>query len=202
MNAAPKKRMRREDRRDVLIAEATKVFGRLGYHNATTAELARAAGVSEALLYQHFGSKQDLLIACIESLGDTMYTGLQALLAEASDPEITFRALYQQLSKFMSARPEILRFSLVILAELEDDAVRKTTRTVVERSVGLLTRALTAGQKRGVLRSDLDPEAIAWLLVGLYQLSGLTQRLGIADRLNAQRFSAVVAAMAGKGPST
>lgn len=80
-----RRRMRREDRRDELLRHAIEVFGRLGFRNATTSELARTAGVSEALLYQHFPSKQSLLVACIERIGDEFYEALQSLLAAGGD---------------------------------------------------------------------------------------------------------------------
>lgn len=53
-------RLSAEQRREVLLAAAKQVFGRAGYHEATTREIAAAAGVSEALLYQHFPGKRQL----------------------------------------------------------------------------------------------------------------------------------------------
>jgi len=52
-------------RRDAILAHAKPVFGSLGYHGATTREIAAAAGVSEALLYQHFPGKRELFEAVI-----------------------------------------------------------------------------------------------------------------------------------------
>ncbi len=188
-----KKRMSREDRRDVILSQATAIFGRLGYHNATTSELAKAAGVSEALLYQHFPSKQALLIACIDSFGDRVYDGLQAILSgDELDPQETAQSLFAQLGTLLGTKPEINRFGLVILAELEDKKIRAATRKMIERNVELLTRALKRGQDRGVLRSDVRPELISWLLVGMYQLYSLAQRLGVLDQVDAQAMRELV----------
>lgn len=193
--ADPKRRMRREDRRDELLRHAIDVFGRLGFRNATTSELARAAGVSEALLYQHFPSKQSLLVACIERIGDEFYSALEALLAAGKDdPARTFVGIVARLERFVAARPEIQRLSLVILAELEDDEIRTATRAMLERNVDLLARAIRRGQQRGVLRGDQHPEGLAWLLVGLYQLFGIMQRLGNLDQLGAQALAPLAAA--------
>jgi AcrR family transcriptional regulator len=51
--------MARQRRRDILAA-AKRVFGMSGYHDATTWDIAAAAGVSEALPYQHFPGKRQL----------------------------------------------------------------------------------------------------------------------------------------------
>lgn len=189
--APVKRRMRREDRRDEILRSATEVFGRLGFRSATTSELARAAGVSEALLYQHFPSKQSLLVACIERLGNEIYDGLQILLSSDEDPTRTFADLARRLERIVVRRPEIHRLGFVILAELEEPEIRDATRAMVERNVDLLARAISRGQKRGSIRRDQDPDQIAWLLVGLYQLFGLLQRLDLLDRVGADALARI-----------
>jgi AcrR family transcriptional regulator len=47
-------------RRLALIETALKVFSDGSYRGTTTAEIARAAGVSEPILYRHIASKRDL----------------------------------------------------------------------------------------------------------------------------------------------
>ena len=55
-----------DERRDNILDAARTVFGRRGYHAASTAEIAAAAGCSEPMLYKHFGSKQDLFVATLQ----------------------------------------------------------------------------------------------------------------------------------------
>ena len=62
--AAP--RMAAADRRKHLIETAIRLFTEGSYHGTTTAEIARAAGVSEPILYRHFASKRDLYLAALE----------------------------------------------------------------------------------------------------------------------------------------
>ena len=52
-------------RREQLLDEASKLFAQLGYARATTSQLAKAAGVTEPIIYRHFASKRDLFIALI-----------------------------------------------------------------------------------------------------------------------------------------
>ena len=42
------------------------VFSTGSYSGATTAEIAREAGVSEPILYRHFASKRELYFACLD----------------------------------------------------------------------------------------------------------------------------------------
>ena len=57
-----------EERKERILAAVRKVFARKGVEGATTRELAKEAGVSEALLYKHYPSKealyQDMLMSC------------------------------------------------------------------------------------------------------------------------------------------
>ena len=53
-------RLSAEERREAIVRAALPLFARKGFANATTRELAEAAGVSEALIYKHFPSKESL----------------------------------------------------------------------------------------------------------------------------------------------
>ena len=54
------------ERRQHLVETAIRLFTEGSYHGTTTAEIARAAGVSEPILYRHFASKRDLYLAALE----------------------------------------------------------------------------------------------------------------------------------------
>jgi len=60
--------MSADERRASIVKAVFPVFARHGFSNATTRQLAKAAGVSEALLYRHFESK-DSLYAEVQNLG-------------------------------------------------------------------------------------------------------------------------------------
>jgi hypothetical protein len=69
------------DRKEAILAAAVPVFARLGRAGATTKEIAKAAGISEALLYKHFSGKEALYAEleshCVEAntLGGPLFDG-------------------------------------------------------------------------------------------------------------------------------
>lgn len=69
------------DRKQAILRAAAPVFARLGRAGATTKEIAKAAGISEALLYKHFEGKEALYTQlenhCVEAnaLGDHLFDG-------------------------------------------------------------------------------------------------------------------------------
>jgi AcrR family transcriptional regulator len=58
-------RMRGEERRAFILHSAKHVFARSNYAEASTGELARESGVTEPMLYKHFGSKKGLFLAVL-----------------------------------------------------------------------------------------------------------------------------------------
>jgi AcrR family transcriptional regulator len=69
-----KHRLSAEQRKAAIVRAALPLFARKGYTETTTKDLARAAGVSEPLLYKHFPSKEAL------------YVEIQNLCCQGNDP--------------------------------------------------------------------------------------------------------------------
>ena len=60
---SPAVRLPAAERRQSLLEAALPIFAAGSYRGVTTAEIARAAGVSEPVLYRHFPSKRALYLA-------------------------------------------------------------------------------------------------------------------------------------------
>ncbi len=76
-----------EDTRQRIITAAIQLFGQVGFAQATTRAIAETADVNEVTLFRHFGSKKNLLMACMQaftsaSFPATFETGLTGNYAE------------------------------------------------------------------------------------------------------------------------
>src|ERR671936_1737727 len=78
MTEAPPIRLPAAERRSAIIEAALRVFSEGSYAGATTAEIAREAGVSEPLLYRHFSSKRELYFACLDEAWRRIRSRLEA----------------------------------------------------------------------------------------------------------------------------
>jgi len=56
----PRRRLTAEERRESILDAANNVFGEHGFENVRIDDVAAAAGISKALIYEHFESKQEL----------------------------------------------------------------------------------------------------------------------------------------------
>ena len=80
-------------RKAQLLDVAADLFSRAGYARATTAELAKAAGVTEPIIYRHFASKRDLFVDLIERTAARTLEVWEKHLSGAKDPGERLRRL-------------------------------------------------------------------------------------------------------------
>src|SRR3954464_14584809 len=79
----PKRRLRAEQRRESILEAANIVFGQRGYDTVRIDDVASAAGISKALIYEHFRSKQELYAELMNRAALEM---LDRIVAAASAP--------------------------------------------------------------------------------------------------------------------
>ena len=61
----PRRRLTADARRRAILTAAQDVFAQRGYHGSSIDEIAQAAGISKALIYEHFPSKKDLHVSLL-----------------------------------------------------------------------------------------------------------------------------------------
>src|SRR2546423_6389313 len=98
-------RLSAEQRREAIVRAVLPVFARKGFSNTTSRELAEAAGVSEALIYKHFPSKQSLY-AEIQNAGcKDKDNGLEKLAGVEPTTSTLLHILYYLLRTIVIGRP-------------------------------------------------------------------------------------------------
>lgn len=177
--AAAKRRVSGEERRELLLAAAREQFAHHGFHGAATAAIAREAGCSEAVLYRHFASKRDLLLATLEREITGRVAGGRAI---APPPGAAVPDALPALLRGLLDDPDMwitVRLILLSIAMTDDPEVGETMRGWFGTVRAPLRAALAAGQEAGTVRDDADAEALTWLWHGL--LLAAAVRNAIAD---------------------
>ena len=85
-------RVPRAVRSEQLLALANQLFAERGFHGASMDELARRAGVSKPVIYDHFGSKEQLFATCVRRTGEALADQVAEAVHEESDPRARLRA--------------------------------------------------------------------------------------------------------------
>jgi AcrR family transcriptional regulator len=79
-------RLSRDDRMEQTLLAAHELFAERGYAAVKMDDIAAAVGVTKPLLYNYFGNKERLYIACIERAGEALTTTVAEAVAAAASP--------------------------------------------------------------------------------------------------------------------
>jgi TetR/AcrR family transcriptional regulator len=157
-----KRRLSTAARRQQLIDTARRVFAERGFRGTTTREIATAAGVTEAVIFQHFPHK-DLLYQAIleqkaaESVAERWFAEMEAASADGDDRAL-LRILYADLLEQHERDPYYLR--LTLYSALEEHPLAGERHAFGTRLYTLIERHIRGAQAAGRFR-----QAPAHLLV-------------------------------------
>ncbi len=86
-----------------MLSAARTLFAERGYNAATMDEVAAEVGVTKPLLYNYFGNKEALYIACMERAGDTLTATIAAAVASTDSPSEALRAGLHSFFAFLDS---------------------------------------------------------------------------------------------------
>jgi len=176
MATSARTRLSAQERRQAVLDTACRIFAQSSYRGATTAEIAREAGITEPILYRHFGSKRDLYLACLDEAWRSFRVAAEEAIA--ADPYHCFGAIQDA---YMAKKTKLRLVDLWIqaLVEASDDAaIAKALRKQVREVHAFFADLVRRGQELGALNADRDPEAEAWIFVAGGLLATMDHRLG------------------------
>ncbi|MEU2621979.1 helix-turn-helix domain-containing protein [Streptomyces sp. NPDC007157] len=163
---APAKALRRDAQRnrDAIVAAARKAFAEQGL-DASLEGIAREAGVAIGTVYRHFPSRLDL----VEELFTAKFTDLLAAAEEAAAMDDAWEGFCHYLEKLCELQACDHAFNDLISARLPIHALG---RGMFERTQERLAQIFCNAQEQGVLRDDVTPEDITfviWSQMGIIQ---------------------------------
>jgi AcrR family transcriptional regulator len=160
------------DKEAAILQAATRLFADKGLRGTRTADIAAAARVTERTLFRYFPSKDQLYrrVMFPAVLAATMpreltETGKLFASDAESFPDWHRRVLKMRIGAARAAAPQ---FRLVLATLMTDEALRKRVIEIWKKNLWQhAVDTVRRYQKRGKLRSDLSPEAIARAIISL-----------------------------------
>jgi AcrR family transcriptional regulator len=152
-------RLSSEERRQAIVDAVKAVFAEKGFHGTTTRELAQAAGVSEALLYKHFPSKESLysamLEACANGPGFLEFRRAMELEPSTSTLVLLVHFLVSHFVKGCSAAERGVMEKLMARSLLEDgEFIRIAIKNFADTWVRKIGECLAAAEEAGDLNES------------------------------------------------
>lgn len=178
-----RRRLPASERRQTQLLAAIDEFARSGYHGTTTAALARAAGVSEAMLYRHFTNKKALFLATVQFVCAQLARAVDSIFAIDAPPGRAVETLFEFFHQLLSFAPNNARLIYVVVSELDDPEIGAIYLEYQHAILDKLEQAFRRWQSEGQLSEQGDPRAAAWVLLGMYQTLGLMHQSGATDAI-------------------
>ncbi|TCL62293.1 TetR family transcriptional regulator [Hydrogenispora ethanolica] len=154
-----------KDARTKLIEAAVRLFAQKGYAAVTFKDLAEASGVNSALINYHFGGKEGLYAAMVESQFSKFAESIVNPQLAALEPAQRIRQIIRNLSRLHQSNPYIRRL-------LGSELVNPTPcfETLIKERAVKFSRQVVAtiqeGIDKGQFRKDLNPAITAATMLG------------------------------------
>jgi AcrR family transcriptional regulator len=143
--------MRAPERRAQLLDVARRVFGNSGFHAVSMETVAKEAGVTKPILYDHFPSKKHLYLALIDADLAVLHDEVRGALESPTGNRERIRASFQAYFDFVDEHAEGFRLLMQEtvgaedefrnrVAEVRDQILGEVADLIVRESKGLLDR--------------------------------------------------------------
>lgn len=143
---------------------ATKVFARFGYDATTTAAIAEAAGITEPILYRHFGSKQELFIAITREMSSQTLAHWRKLIGDIDDPAEQLREIARRFPVHLKKLANAYRVIHSALTTSRDRQVLAVLREHYMQIEEFFCSIISRGIERGDFHAA-DTKTPCWLLI-------------------------------------
>lgn len=152
-----------------IIEAASKILTTSGVSGLTIKNLAKEMQFSESAIYRHFTSKEEIIIAMLNYLSDTIDTRLSNIVS-SSDPEENFKALFSEQIKFFKVNPH---FAVAVFSDglmEESQRINEVLLKLMNLKMKHLMPIVMAGQQKGVFTNAITTEELIHIIMGAFKL--------------------------------
>jgi AcrR family transcriptional regulator len=155
-----------ETRRRLLDA-AERVFGELGFYDASIVKITEAAGVAQGTFYLYFASKQEIFEELVRDLNARVRHAMQEGAAQGRDRIEAERLGFRGYFRFTAEHPALYR--IIRQAEF-------VSPETLQHHYEKITEGYVEGLREAMARGEIavgEPEVVAWALMAVGEMVGL-----------------------------
>jgi TetR/AcrR family transcriptional regulator, fatty acid metabolism regulator protein len=152
-----------EDKRQLILDAAVRVFARKGYHTSRVGDIAEEAGVAHGLLYHYFDSKEELLETIFRNTWTLMLDTISGVESLEEPARETLRKVAAIVLRAWRDTPDVVR---VLVREVTRSPHLQQEIGETEQAFSALERIIRTGQESGEFREDVDPRFASFIFYG------------------------------------
>ncbi len=175
MPAISPERMR--GRYETILAAASRAFAEKGYETTSITEIARAADVSDGLIYKYFSNKRDLLEHVLRKFYERVIEDLGAKVARGKGfREQLYILISEHLSTFVAERNLCRLF--ISEVRIAGDYRGSTIQQLNRRYTSILIRMVEEAEANGDIPKKIDPRVVRDMLFGAIEHAAWRHTIG------------------------
>jgi AcrR family transcriptional regulator len=151
--------------REAILSASLELFAKRGYSATTTEEIARRAWISKGLIFNHFGTKQDILLAIF----DEQFERIMPSFFQDSDTRPAKERLLSLIDawlEFIKTDPLLVRFSLRLNLDDEYRKLLKNKKTMAYFE-SFIAKMTTMVKEAGSDKPELDTYILMFMFDGI-----------------------------------
>ena len=152
--------------RQCILDQAQQLFFAHGYHGASIRDIVQACGLSNAALYYHFGSKQNLYVEVIREFVASVIQPVQEAESGSGSSRERLTRMVLAFSRFLSESRSELHMLLRDLTECEGEEIQQLIPEVTGQILSPFATVLEDGVAAGEIRT-VDVGRVSLLLMGM-----------------------------------
>ncbi len=157
--------IRTKNRKDRIMDAALRIFAEKTFQDATISEISKESGVSEATIYEYFGTKEDLLFAIPEKISNDSFEEFSRVIPYIKGVEGRMRAILLSYVRLYQDNPNYS--ALVLLQLMSNRRFRQTSaHAAIRRSAHRLLNCIRTGIADGTFRKDANAYLVRSMLMG------------------------------------
>ena len=156
---------RKDNRKNEIIDAALKVFSEKEYQDATISEITKLVGISEATLYEYFGSKEDLLFAIPGKITAEAIEFIEQIIPFIRGAEGKIKAIVQNYLTVCQNNPE---YTSLVMLQLKTNRNFRSTEAfkIIRKGARILLDCIREGIDDGTFKSTTDPYLERAIILG------------------------------------
>lgn len=158
-----------EERRAVTVEAVVQLAAEQNPTEITTAAIAKHMGVTQGALFKHFPTKDAILQAVMEWVGQRLLARVEKVMHSASSPLAAIEAVFTAHVEFVAEHPGVPRMLFGELQRAEMTVAKRMAQTLLKRYGEHLGHLIDKGKATGELSATLDTAAASNLLIGMIQ---------------------------------
>lgn len=154
---------RRQGRYDAILDAATAAFAERGFANVSIAQIAKAAGISDGLVYRYFRDKRDLLFHVLQAFYGRIMADLEAKVTRETGFAARLETLIRHHLEVFVADDDLCRLLIAevrVAADYQGSPVQHLNRRYTAVLLKIVDEAIRAGELAGDIDARLFRDAV------------------------------------------